>query len=95
MAAVRVKQHVAQGQLKDNTAHRPDVARMGPACAKKNKKMFVYDENIILKCAILFFPLVSHSHSQKIKNFAVFPYKKSRFSLAFEVLACVKGKLSK
>jgi hypothetical protein len=38
VAAVRVKQHVAQGQLEDNTAHRPDVARMGPACAKKNIK---------------------------------------------------------
>ena len=38
MAAVRVKQHVAQGQLEDNTAHRPDVARMGPACAKKKIK---------------------------------------------------------
>jgi hypothetical protein len=68
---VRVKQHVAQGQLEDNTAHRPDVARMGPAC---KKKMFVYDENIILKIYNIIFPYsISQSFpkNQKLRRFSV------------------------
>jgi hypothetical protein len=73
VAAVRVKQHVAQGQLEDNTAHRPDVARMGPACSKKNIKMFVYDEYNILKIYNIMFPYgISQSlpKSKKLRRFS-------------------------